>query len=361
MIGPWFASLFNDPIYRLITLVVVVEFVIILVSVLWLFIPFLAKLYLERRRRSFQDRLVPDFFSALEDEDQIENWIRRARRYPDSVLRDFIGPFLNRTEGRLLPAIIRVYRKLGLLRKDVRALRSLLWHRRMVAVRRLLNVASESERGALRRAKSDRHLIKLLALQTLGRVGNVDDVLDMIRDHFITNRLMEQPFFVLFSSLPPQKFRNIMVHWDDIACPRMRRVLLIVAADVDKIACNKWLPVAARSPELELRIAACIAAVKLPEANTLPLLLRLSRDDEWEVRAQAARSLGMLRNDSTIETLQSLLEDDSFWSRQYAANALAQFGDKGRDKLEEVARGGRDAFARDTATQELQRVEIQKL
>jgi len=78
-------------------------------------------------------------------------------------------------------------------------------------------------------------------------------------------------------------------------------------------------------------------------------------------RAQAAKALGIMKNDSTIETLQLLLEDSSFWTRQYAANSLINIGIKGRDKLKEVATVGRDRFAKDTATQELQRVEIHKL
>jgi hypothetical protein len=354
----WLNILIDDPIYRIVSLVVLIEVLLIASAVLWLFVPFAIQQYRAYLHARFRRNLAKSFIPALEDEDEFERWIKRARRYPTFVLREFFNPYLNSTKGRFLPNVINAYRRLGLLRKDVRGLRSRFWHKRMIAVRRLMNVASGEEKKVLQSCRNDRHLIKLVALQILGRIGSVEDVFSMIRDHYISNRLMEQPFFVLFTSLPLGKFRSIMIRWNQIECPRMRRVLLICSSRIDRIACIKWLPEAARSDDVELRIAACIAASELAEKDVLPLLMKLSRDERWEVRAQAAKALGILKNDETIDVLEFLMEDSAFWTRQYAAGALINIGKKGQSRLQEIAVTGKDRFAKDTATQELQRVTL---
>jgi len=352
----WIEILIEDPIYRIVSIVVLVEVLLIAAAIIWLFVPFAIQQYRNYLHAKFRANLAQTFIPALEDEDEFSQWIKRAKRYPTFVLRDFFNPYLNSTKGRFLPNVIRAYQELGLLKKDIRGLKSRFWHKRMISVRRLMNVASEDEKKALRNCRTDKHLIKLVAVQILGRVGNVEDVFAMIKDHIISNRLMEQPFFVLFTSLPLGKFRSLMIRWNDISCPRMKRVLLICSSRIDRIACIKWLPVASKSEDVELRIAACIAASELAEKDVLPLLLTLSRDERWEVRAQAAKALGILKNDATIEVLEFLLEDSAFWTRQYAASALVNIGNKGQSRLQEIAVTGKDRFAKDTATQELQRV-----
>jgi len=328
----------------------------IVLAIIWLLVPYIIRQHRTALKNRFNTQLGNSFLYEIEDEVRLDEWIDKAKKYPTYILYDFINQYFYyyTQDHPLFPRILHVYERLGLLRRDVQAMNSKIWHRRIMAIRRLMNVASEREKRSFERCRNDRQMIKLMAVQILGRIGDADDVFSMIQDHEIDNRMMEQPFYVLFNSMPMDTYRALMDRWREIESTRLRQVALICCAKRDAEFCKPWLLETARNQEdLEMRISFSKAASR-------------SSDAEWEVRAQAARSLGQINGEDetpegrrrTVELLKKLLEENetSFWVRQAAAFSLWRKGELGRTALEEIQREGLDKFGVDAATQELERI-----
>jgi len=361
-------ELFHDPIYKFIAIIALIQIAMIILAILWLLVPYVVRQHRTAVKNRFNTQLGNSFLYDIEDDDKLDDWIARAKKYPSYILYDFINQYFYyyTQDHPLFPKILYVYEKLGLLRRDVAAMNSKIWHRRIMAIRRLMNVASEREKRTFERCRTDRQMIKIIALQVLGRIGNAADIFAMIEDHEIDNRLMEQPFYVLFNSLEMDTFEALMQRWDEVQCPRLRQVMLICCARRAPDFSKQWMVDAARGEDMEMRIAFCKAASASSDPEVMELLRDAASDIRWEVRAQAARALGQVdvedesaeARQATVELLRKMLEEqeDSFWVRQSAAFSLWRKGELGRAALEEIQREGQDRYGVDAATQELERI-----
>ena len=361
-------ELFNDPIYKFIAIIALIQIAMIILAILWLLVPYVVRQHRTAVKNRFNTQLGNSFLYDIEDDDKLEDWIKRANKYPSYILYDFINQYFYyyTQDHPLFPKILYVYEQLGLLRRDVQAMNSKIWHRRIMAIRRLMNVASEREKRTFERCRTDRQMIKIIALQVLGRIGNAGDIFTMIEDHIIDNRMMEQPFYVLFNGLELETFEALMERWNEIQCPRLRQVMLICCARRSPSFAKPWLMDASRSEDMEMRIAFCKSATATEDEELQDRLRKATEDPAWEVRSQAARSLGQIDNDdetpeahqATVDLLRKMLEEheDSFWVRQSAAFSLWRKGELGRAALEEIQREGQDRYGVDAATQELERI-----
>ena len=308
------------------------------------------------RAASFARQLGDRLMYGLGDPRVRADWVRSVRGVHRALLRAYLEPLLHMTDGEARDGLTAVWRELGLLEQDLAQSRSWFWTRRLRAVRRLALVAGPAEAPVLLLRRDDHHLIRILAAQTLVRIGTPVQLREFVAQFRLPSRLLEQPLVdVLAASSPDQMFELLQLLGTN-ADPNIQRLIIAGAARVTPGACLSWLPEAFRSPEKEVRIGACQAAGWLGTLEVSRLLLRALMDPAFEVRAHAAEALGRLRAPSTIEPLARALSDVAFWVRQSAATALVAMGDSGQRRLRDVANLARDRFARDTARQELQRL-----
>jgi HEAT repeats len=308
------------------------------------------------RAASFARQLGDRLMYGLGDARVRADWVRSVRGVPRALLRAYLEPLLHMTDGEARDGLTAVWRDLGLLEQDLAQSRSWFWTRRLRAVRRLALVAGPAEAPVLLLRRDDHHLIRILAAQTLVRIGTPVQLREFVAQFRLPSRLLEQPLVdVLAATSPDQMFELLQILGTN-ADPNVQRLVIAGAARVTPGACLSWLPEAFHSPEKEVRIGACQAAGWLGTPEVSRLLLRALMDPAFEVRAHAAEALGRLRAPSTIEPLARALSDVAFWVRQSAATALVAMGDSGQRRLRDVANLARDRFARDTARQELQRL-----
>jgi HEAT repeat protein len=216
-------------------------------------------------------------------------------------------------------------------------------------------VAGPEEAPALLDRRHDRHIIRVLAAQTLVRVATPEQLFAFMSEMKMPSRLMEQPLAESLAACSEAQIDLLLDRLTDLSDPSLRRLVLVSAARVSPTSCMMRLPLAARAPDKEVRIAACMAISRLGAPELASLAVTALGDEAFEVRAQAAKALGVLRSPVALEPLTRALEDRAFWVRQNAAAALAGLGEPGRRRLTEVVEGGGDKFAVDTARQELNR------
>ena len=357
-----FSDIWRDPQYRFLIIAVSVQISFVCFGIILLLIQdFLHQRGL-KKVRNLSHKLGSELLNVLEERKNPRQWLAKAGEYPLSVIRDYLEPFLLEDTSHYRGKVILIYRKLGLLEQDIRDSRSIFRRKRLRAMRRLLTVATSEERQILLDRRKDGYAIRILGAFAIGRTGTAEDIYDMLGEHMLSTRLMEEPLYALFSSLSENTMQELMTYWSRFVCPRIRRIILVSMArfrnDSWNEHCDKSLKEAAVHSSIEVRIGACMAAGALANEKVIPLLLGLVVDKDWEVRAHASRALGNTQSDDAIEPLVDRLSDQWFWVRQNAAAALRILGAKGRARLAQVSADGEERFAADAARQELDIYEV---
>ena len=346
------------PVYGVITAIILVEVSLVALQVLWLFAQAVRLWRLHRHAARFAAELGDRLSEVGRSDAERGRWLARARRYPRAIVRQQLEPVLALTHGEARTSLIAIYTALDFLAEDIAMSRSSLPASRMRAVRRLSLVATAEEAPVLLERRHDRHMIRVVAGQTLVRVGTADQLYAFLREMRVQSRIMEQPLAESLVGCTPEQIDLLLDRLPELVDPALRRLVLVASARVSPTRCMMQLPLAAASSEKEVRIAACLAIARLGAPELAPLLVGALGDEAFEVRAQAAKALGQLRAVVALDALTKALEDRGFWVRQNAAAALAALGAPGRARLRAIVDEGRDEFAVDTARQELRRIDL---
>lgn len=354
----WLDRIFDDPFLGLLWVFLVVETLLIVPQILFLLLRARQATVNDEVSARFEDEVGSRLLPSMADEGALDTWQAEAEGYPDEVVRAFLARYILTTSGRIRARLVKLYKDLGLLDKDLAQLRSVVWQKRMRGLRQLSVVATHDERDAILNLRRDRPEIRLLAAHIIARIGDTEDVLDLLVGWDGVRRLEEHPLKRMLHNVPRPVFSELAASWDKLDSPAVRRMVLETASQTDPTAAARWLPTAALDPDKEVRIGACIAAGRLRSGTAKEVLIRLMVAPEWEVRAQAARALGQLGAPETTGILVQGLRDRSFWVRRNASTALSSMGELGRETLKETALGDEDRFARDTAREALGRLTL---
>ncbi len=109
------------------------------------------------------------------------------------------------------------------------------------------------------------------------------------------------------------------------------------------------LCIAARAPDIELRIAAIRALAALGHPGAEVAILGGLQDRSWIVRSASCEAAGRIGLHGAIPWLETQLDDPVWWVRFRAGEALASLGPSGRDRLRAMAALG-GALSRRTAS-----------
>ncbi|MFP4598144.1 MAG: HEAT repeat domain-containing protein [Persicimonas sp.] len=350
--------LWGTPLYRGMMVAIAVEIALVCALIVWLWIQSGRQLAGDRARDRFVEALEGPFFEALGDPEALGEWMGRAQDHPREFVRDFVARYLLHTRGRSHDTLVELYHGFGYAADDHQQARSVSERKRLEAMRRLYVVATEEDREVLLEHADADYLSRILAAQTLARVGKAEDIVEMLQGLDIRTQMMEVPVHAVLDELDRESLRYVFTRWKKFESGRLRRVLLETGAEEGLEEVVAALGEAARSDDMEVRIGACIAAARLPERDTLGLLIDALGDPDWQVRAQSAKALGHRGELAAIDPLSEALKDRAFWVRQDAAMALRQLGERGRRRLGEIAAHSDDRYAAESAGQELQRYRL---
>lgn len=118
-----------------------------------------------------------------------------------------------------------------------------------------------------------------------------------------------------------------------------------------------WIEKMSAHPQKELRIAALKASYmigNIGDDHYLAHILSLENDLEWEIRSFLARYLKKVNTDESIEILIRFMRDENWYVRHNAAESLLAQKEKGHQALMVLLQSD-DPFARDAANAVLQR------
>lgn len=351
-------ELWENDVYRAVIVFIFAELLLLTTQWIWLVLREGQRTFREKRLAKFETELGESFFDALMDPDEESKWVKQAGRYSESTIRAYLEPRIRVLAGDTLEAATQIYRRLGLVGRDVKMMRSPMWHRRVLAMRRLVFVAGPEERPVLLATEGDHRAVALMAAQGLARIGSGDDVARVLKNVDVPRRLMEQPVFVLLNSLKPEQFERLLALYDTFRSDSLKKILMIAASRKECQICHELIKNAALSESMEMRLGAAMASANMSDVATEDVLIRLLQDPVPEVRALAARGLGRRKSLAGLGPMADIAADRSFWVRQNVAAAIGALGEVGKDRLERIANEGKDHFASDTARQELERLRV---
>jgi HEAT repeat protein len=357
-LAPWYGQFWSNSLYRLLLVFIAVEILVVLFQLGWIFRQSSKNRKREMELKRAVEVLQPLFMKAMMDSGESEPFVARAWGFKAQTLMDFILPYLGATSGDYLERVKGYYKRLDLLNRDIKDLKSPLWHKRLIALRHVVSAGGDEVLAPVLAMKKERHIIRTLAAVVVAKFGTPEQLMEIVISLEPSKRIMEQPLVNLLKGLSPGKIDFLMSHFDGFVSPTIRRLVLSAYAQVVPEKAAAILPELSGDPSKEVRIGVCGAAGDLAAGEPERWLLGMLHDPEWEVRAQAAKALGRYRNPVVIPELETAICDKSFWVRQNAAASMSMLGPAGLIALRDLAAGAADRFAADAAIQEIRRHEL---
>jgi len=352
-------GLFETPVYNTILAVILVQWTLIVIQVLWIILQIVShkrgENHLQLCTITLRDDLLDLPTTGPEGMDAV---VSRAKKFDSESLVNLILPYITVSSGRLLDKLNEVYSRLGLHQRDIKSIRSPFWHRRLVGIRRLALTSGTGTGRDIMRLIKDRYITRVFAANVLASEGDVDGLIVFMNSFNLNRKVMEQPVSHILSRMTPELIGRLADRFGEIQNPSIKRMLLLRYVHCMPYDAIKRLHSFAMDESKEVRIGVCLAAAGYSVADVSGLLRTLLVDPSWEVRAQAAKSLGAIKDSGALPLLAKALGDQSFWVRQNSAAAMSGMGDEGIAELRRIVEEVKDRFASDTARQELRRFEV---
>ena len=239
-----------------------------------------------------------------------------------------------------------VFEALGYPKREMRALGSRRWWRRLESAINLGIMRSRQATNALVSAVGDPiEEVRLAAVQALGELNDAAGLrvlLDAMEDgdRWTGSRIVET-LFGIGPSIGPE----IVPRLESATDVRVRRLYAQLCGLLRlPAALGPLIPLLEDSDE-ETRVVAAEALGNIGDVSAVESLIMSLDDESWEVRARAALSLGAIGDKQALGELDHRLSDCNWWVRHNAASALHQIGGDGVEALrratgsDEPARG----------------------
>jgi len=281
--------------------------------------------------------LTPWLLRTLEDPDSLPRLRRVLRPFDRLVVRAVLLRLALDLRGEESRAIADLYRELGLLDDELRALSAWRAGRRAAAAANLATLRMPRIQRQLVRALDDpERRVRIALIRALGEVGDRQALLALIprlgERSPVVVRQVEQVMVDRGREVVPE----IVVYAAATTKRRGRRAAVEVLGLLRAPAAADLLLGLVRDPDRELRIRSVKAAAAIGDPRFLEAFHELLADPVWEVRCQAAKGLGTLGSPTSVELLRTALADEHWWVRFYSAVALAELGDAGHAALEDA-------------------------
>ena len=290
--------------------------------------------YIYDRRTRFQPHILnllinPSILAPLE-----QGLLPGDRRYIKEVLLEQAS----RLRGADREHMTSVFESLGMVKKEIRTLRSRWWWRRREATINLGIMQSQEAVGPLIRLVSDSiEEVRLAAVRSLGQLNNQQGLrvlLDAMEDEdrWTGSRIEE-----ILVSMGPGIAAEIVPRLIASRNLRSRRLYAELCGLLRLPEAIDALCTMASENDPSIRSVVAGALGRIGHLSVTANLSTLLGDEDSNVRAEAAMALGALADTATIPGLENALSDEDWQVRHNAAVALSLLGNSGREALNTAA------------------------
>ena len=286
----------------------------------------LRKRYADRRKRRFEAYVL----GLLVDPGATEPLKRGLLIGDKGFIKELLLMQAAELKGEDSHNMTVVFEKLGYVKREMRALRSRRWWRRLEAA---INLGTMQSReavsaliGAVRDPVEDVRLAAVRALGQLNEPRGLQVLLEAIedRDRWTGSRIAE-----ILVGMGPSIGPEIIPRLESTTSIRARRLYVQLCGLLRLEAALGSLLLLLNDPHKETRALVAEALGQIGNPVAVESITMSLDDESSEVRAQVAKSLGMLGDKQALGKLERALSDDNWWVRHNAASSLSQLGDDG--------------------------------
>lgn len=346
--------LWEEPLYRLIIQFTIAQIAFLALIIVGILLIRAKRIRKRKRKEHISNDLYGPLMSFIAGDIPLDVAADVAKKYPRTHVCQELERYTIMLGGEALDRIRALYEQLDLRSYGSRLSSSLFWWRRLEGMRLLGAAGGFEVVDTLLDGLNDKHaVVRLAAARALGRIkhpASIEPILKLMANAKQVSRRQLAQTLVAFGPAAYPSFRKLVraeegKKVDDKTISTILEILAIIGDIESAPEIVKMLS----SPNLEVRIAAFKAAIRLHIPLSAEELRGGLQDEEWPVRAQAAIASGKIGDTSIIDELGESLCDRSWWVRNNAGQALAQLGVAGIKKLESIYRESEDPFARDMA------------
>lgn len=219
--------------------------------------------------------------------------------------------------------------------------------KRLQSVRLFIIFFNPSESRVLFRLLDDKPVIRLAVISALSRLPSPETPRHIFTAFEKDTGFMVQAYFNVMFSLGNRIEPHIKESLKKALPVEKLGLLVELIGAIPLRNLSEEVMALAGHPDKEIRIRVARALGKLLVPESAETLVRLASDEAWEVKAQAVKSLGKMKNLEALDILTKSLFSPFWYVRLNAGQGLAEMGEEGLRRLQEVARQEEDKYARD--------------
>jgi HEAT repeat protein len=251
-----------------------------------------------------------------------------------------------------------IFAALSLRDRELSAMRSHRWPRRVKAAERLGYLGNEEAATSLLDTLRDPVLnVRFAAARSLAARGEARSVIPVILAFDLPGAMNQRRVAETIMGFGPAALEPLLEilannrgRYSNNALGVAARVLGLLRARPAVALLTALLD----DPEFRVRLNAVRSLGLIGDYHAATAVARLADDREWEVRNVVMQALGQFGGTRHLEALTAGLRDESWWVRFSAAQALWQLGQPGREALTAAVARSPDRYARDMSRQILE-------
>lgn len=311
----------------------------------------------ERRTAEFRHRTEPEVTAYLKNRRGLRVAVEALLRDPARAL-DLLMEMSARLDAEDRQPLRALFAALPLRAREVEALHSHQWTRRLQAAERLGYLGDGGVVASLRDALHDPVLdVRFAAALSLAAHGNSSAAPEVVLAFDIPGEMNQRRVadtLAAFGAGAIPQLLEVMGNRDGLYSVNgvevAIRALGLLRAHEAVAPLSRLL----QHQEFRVRLNAVRALGQIGDPAATDAVARCAQDPAWEVRNAVMRTLGQLRATACVPEISEALRDESWWVRFSAAQALWQLGKPGRDALAAARTLSSDRFARDISRQILE-------
>jgi HEAT repeat protein len=237
-----------------------------------------------------------------------------------------------------------VFEKVGYVKREMSALRSRRWWRRLEAAINLGTMQSQIAVATLIDTVRDPvEDVRLAAVRALGQLNEPRGLRLLLGAIEEGDRWTGSSIVEAIIGMGPEINPEIVSRLKSTTNTNARLLYVQICGIRRITAATGQLLLLLGDSDKETRISAAQALGQIGDVSAVDSLIISLDDESGEVRAQAAKSLGTLGDKQAVGKLKEVLSDENWWVRHNAADALYQLGEEGIGALHATSRSGKGA------------------
>jgi hypothetical protein len=297
---------------------------------------------------------APLFESLSEGEIyELPNIDRYSLKAMEELLKNYSDTLVGTVEVQSLTAIADRYLSEG-YRK---VLKGRSWSKRINALYHIedfhMHQLSDEVRNLLQSQTTTKEEV-IISIRFLAATGQFEEVFEFVTKKYTD--LTDFDYRSILFKLDENSFRLLVERFSECH-PTLQWSILEIISIRKELSYLSFVETVYHTYKGETRIRALKAIASIGFTTDIEQFYPLIESNEWQERMLIAKLISFFPSESSFNILETLIHDQNWWVRSQAAQSFTKLP-KGKEQLKKLMDNSHDPYARDMATEWLEKGEI---